>query len=70
MIKTKREEKLEEQLRICRASLRLEKQKNKGFQKYKLQSKALAQKLKEAESIKKTGCHRSIPTIYRKEQIY
>jgi hypothetical protein len=55
MIKTKREEKLEEQLRSCRASLHLEKQKNKNLQKYKLQSKALAQKLKEAESIKKNG---------------
>ena len=54
---TKREEKLEEELKICRQALRKEKQRNMDIQKsrdkYKLRNKELVKQQKE-ESLKKT----------------
>ncbi|MDR2384511.1 MAG: hypothetical protein LBD80_02430, partial [Tannerella sp.] len=58
-MKTKREEKLEKALSLCRQALHRERQKNRDLQesrdKYKLKQKALNERLKESETIKKNG---------------
>ncbi|MDR0714369.1 MAG: hypothetical protein LBF89_08950 [Bacteroidales bacterium] len=57
MAQTKREEKLEDQLRKCKAELHREKRKNKDLHqsrdRYKQENKVLVQKVKEFETIKK-----------------
>jgi hypothetical protein len=56
-MKTKREEKLEQQLAKCRKELHRERQKNRDMSqrrdKYKAKNKLLADKIKELEALKK-----------------
>jgi hypothetical protein len=79
-MKTKQEEKLEKQLSmaeqalsVSKKALHRERQKNRDMnqsrEKYKIKNKILTDKLKESESIKKTGNRPCIGTVSRQTQI-
>jgi hypothetical protein len=75
-MKTKREEKLEQQLSACRQALRRERQKNRDISQsrdgYKVKNRGLSDQLKKAEAVvkKKSSRWLTLRAGHRQAQVY